>query len=260
MTRKPAPRGRSSLAPFYAILGVVALGGVAWLLYQSMGKEKPVTAPVAVAMDQARLNRVQGMSMGRADAPVVIYEFADFQCPGCGQFASMVAPLIKERLVDPGKVRYVYYDFPLIQIHPNAFLAARAGRCANEQGKFWEFHDVIYGQQPNWSSEPDPSDLFVEYAVRAGVQEGPFESCLRSDRFAREVSESMKLGESLGVGGTPTLIVNGRRLGSTPAFSELEQMVNEAAAGGAPAAASAAPVAGDTAAAAATTAADTAAR
>jgi protein-disulfide isomerase len=156
-------------------------------------------------------------------------------------------------------VRYVYYDFPLIQIHQNAFLAARAGRCANEQGKFWEFHDVIYGQQPNWSSEPDPSDLFVEYGVRAGVQEGPFESCLRSDRFAREVSESMELGKSLGVGGTPTLIVNGRRLGSTPAFAELEQIVNEAASGGAPAAASAAPAAGDTAAAAATTA-DTAAR
>jgi protein-disulfide isomerase len=262
VTRTPAPRGRSSLAPFYAILGVVALAGVAWLLYQSMGKEKPVTAPVAVAMDQARLNRVQGMSVGRADAPVVIYEFADFQCPGCGQFASMVAPLIKERLVQPGKVRYVYYDFPLIQIHQNAFLAARAGRCANEQGKFWEFHDVIYGQQPNWSSEPDPSDLFVEYGVRAGVQEGPFESCLRSDRFAREVSESIKLGESLGVSGTPTLIVNGRRLGSTPGFAELEQIVNEAVAGGAPAAGpAAAPAAADTAAAATTTtAADTAAR
>lgn len=261
MTRKPAPRGRSSLAPFYAILGVVALAGVAWLLYQSMGKEDAVTAPVPVAMDQARLNRVQGMSLGRADAPVVIYEFADFQCPGCGQFASMVAPLIKERLVQPGKVRYVYYDFPLIDIHQNAFLAARAGRCANEQGKFWEFHDVIYGQQPNWSTESDPSDLFVEYAVRAGVQEGPFETCLRSDRFAREVSESMELGKSLGVGGTPTLIVNGRRLGSTPTMAELERMVDEAA-GGVPAAPAgpAAPAAADTASAAAATAADTAAR
>ncbi|HEU0076224.1 MAG TPA: thioredoxin domain-containing protein, partial [Longimicrobiaceae bacterium] len=198
MTRKPAPRGRSSLAPFYAILGVVALAGIGWLLYQSMGKSKPVVAPVPVVMDQARLNRVQGISTGRADAPVVIYEFADFQCPGCGQFASLVSPLIKERLVQPGKVRFVYYDFPLIDAHPNAFLAARAGRCANEQGRFWEFHDVIYGQQSKWSAESDPSGLFVEYAVRAGAQEGPFETCLRSERFAKEVSESMELGKSLG--------------------------------------------------------------
>lgn len=236
MTRKPAPRGRSSMAPFYAVVGVVALAGIGWLLYQSMGGGgKPVTAPVPVVMDQARLNRVQGVSAGRADAPVVIYEFADFQCPACGQFASLVAPLIKERLVQPGKVRYVYYDFPIIDAHRNAFLAARAGRCANEQGRFWEFHDVIYGQQPNWSTEADPSDLFVEYGVRAGAEEGRFEECLRSDKYAKEVSESMELGKSLGVGGTPTLIVNGRRLGSTPRFAELEQMVDEAIGGAAPA-------------------------
>jgi len=253
VTRKPAPRGRSSMAPFYAVVGVVALAGIGWLLYQSMGGGgKPVTAPVPVVMDQARLNRVQGVSAGRADAPVVIYEFADFQCPACGQFASLVAPLIKERLVQPGKVRYVYYDFPIIDAHPNAFLAARAGRCANEQGRFWEFHDVIYGQQPNWSSESDPSDLFVEYGVRAGVEEGRFEECLRSDKYAKEVSESMELGRSLGVGGTPTLIVNGRRLGSTPRFAELEQMVDKAIGGGAPAPAA------DTA--SATASADTAAR
>lgn len=253
MTRKPAPRGRSPLTPFYAILGVVVLAGVAFLLFQLIGKKQPVTQPVEVVMDQARLNRVQGISVGQPDAPVVIYEFADFQCPGCGQFASLVAPLIKERLVGSGKVRYVYYDFPLIQIHPNAFLASRAGRCANEQGKFWEFHDIIYGQQPNWSSERDPSALFVQYATQAGADAGRFESCLRSDRFAREVSESMQLGQSLGVQGTPTLIVNGRRLGSTPSYSELERMVDEAIAGGA----TAAPAAGDTA--ALSTAADSAA-
>ncbi|HEX2188032.1 MAG TPA: DsbA family protein [Longimicrobiaceae bacterium] len=236
MTRTPAPRGRSSLAPFYAILGVVALAGVGWLLWQSVGKADPVTAPVPVVLDQARLNRVQGISVGRQDAPVVIYEFADFQCPGCGQFASMVAPLIKERLVETGKARFVYYDFPLVQAHPNAFLAARAGRCANEQGRFWEFHDVVYGQQRNWSAERDPTELFVQYARQAGADPARFEECLRSDRFAREVSESMQLGQSLGVSGTPTLIVNGRRLGSTPSFGELERMVDEAAGGAAPAA------------------------
>ena len=251
MNRPPAPRGRTSLAPFYAIIGIVALLGAGFILYQAYGKEEPVRAPVPVVMDQAQLNRVQGMSVGRQDAPVVIYEFADFQCPGCGQFAALVAPLIKERLVESGKVRYVYYDFPLIQIHANAFLAARAGRCANEQGKFWEFHDIVYGQQPAWSGEGNPTELFVDYAQQAGADPAAFEACLRSDRYAKEVSESMRLGESLGVSGTPTLIVNGRRLASTPSFRELEAMVDQAIAGGAaaPAATVADTAASDTAAA-----------
>ncbi len=239
MSRPPAPRprGRSSLAPFYALLGLVALGGAGFLLYQAFGKEKPTTQPVQVALDPAALNRVQGISVGRADAPVVIYEFADFQCPGCSQFASMVTPLIKERLVQTGKARYVFYDLPLISIHPNAFLAARAGRCANEQGRFWEFHDIVYGQQPNWSGEADPTDLFVDYAQRAGADEGRFETCLRSDRFAREITESMRFAESLNVQGTPTLIVNGRRIETPRSFAELEEVVNAAGAAPAPAAA-----------------------
>jgi protein-disulfide isomerase len=232
-SRRPAPRGRSPLAPFYAILGIVALAGIGFLAYQAFGKEQPAAAPVPVALDAARLNRVQGISVGRPDAPVVIYEFADFQCPGCGQFASMVAPLIKERLVEPGKVRFVYYDFPLIDIHGNAFLASRAGRCANEQGRFWEFHDIIYGQQSRWASASDPTDQFVQYAQQAGADAGAFETCLRSDKYQREISESMELGRSLGVQGTPTLIVNGRRLGETPSFAELNRLVDEAIGGGA---------------------------
>ena len=241
MSSSRTPSRRSSLTPFYAILGVLALVGIFFLARQLTHKEDPTTRPVAVVMSKDQLARVRGISIGRDDAPVVIYEFADFQCPGCGQFASMVTPLVRERLVQPGKVRMVYYEFPLIQIHPNAFLAARAGRCANEQGKFWEFHDVIYGQQPNWSSEKDPTELFVGYAQQAGADPGKFEQCLRSDKYAKEVTESMQFGESLGIGGTPTLIVNGKRLPATPSYGELEQLVNqESGAAPAPAAGAAA--------------------
>lgn len=235
MSPSSAQSSRSSLTPFYAILGVLALVGIVFLVRQLTHKEKPTTQPVQVVMNKDQLARVRGISIGRDDAPVVIYEFADFQCPGCGQFASMVTPLVRERLVQPGKVRLVYYEFPLISIHQNAFLAARAGRCANEQGKFWEFHDIIYGQQPNWSTEQDPTDLFVKYAQQAGIDTDKFEQCLRSDRYAREVTESMHFGESLGINGTPTLIVNGQRLPSTPSYNDLERLVNQAS-GGAPAA------------------------
>jgi protein-disulfide isomerase len=193
---------------------------------------------------------VPGISMGREDAPVVIYEFADFQCPGCGQFASFTAPLVKERLVDTGQVRFVYYDYPLISLHPNAFLAARAGRCANEQERFWDYHDVLYARQPTWSPMRDPTDTFVEMADELGLDSDAFESCLRSDRYQEEVSRSIQLAEMLGVRSTPTLFVNMKRidLQSIPTYSDVEGFVRDAM-GSAPAPDSAAP---DTSAAAAT--------
>lgn len=237
MAKNPAPQKRSSLTPLYAILGIIALVGVGALVSQAIGGGSAAMEPVEVAIDPAELARVQGIAIGPENAPVEIYEFADFQCPGCGQFAAFVAPLIKDRLVGEGLVRFVYYDFPLIQIHRNAFVAARAGRCANAQSRFWEYHDLLYGRQPTWSAMGDPTGYFVDLAGEVGVDARAFEECLRSDQFAEEVTRSLRLGESLGVNGTPTLFVNGKRLAQTPSFSELEQIVREevGAAAGAPA-------------------------
>lgn len=227
---KPANKTSSGLTPFYAVLGVIALAGVGLILYQLMTRGgSAATEPVEVEIDATELARVQGISIGDADAPVVIYEFADFQCPACGQYAALTAPLIKERLVETGIVRYVHYDFPLTQIHPHAFLAARAGRCAEEQDGFWQFHDLIYARQMRWSSMGDPSGIFIDLAEEVGLDRGAFTECLRSDRFAEEVTRNMRLGESLGVPGTPTLFVNMRRLQQVPSYNELEALVRSEA-------------------------------
>lgn len=228
----PSTPPRGGMLPFYVLLGVVALAGIGVLVWQLNDKAAAVTQPVQVSLTPEQLNRVQGISIGEADAPVVVMEFADFQCPGCAQFAQFTAPLIKQRLVESGKVRFVFYEFPLPQ-HQNAFLAARAGRCANEQGRFWDFHDVLFGQQSDWAFERDPVDLFVGYAGRVGADTGAFEQCLRSDRFAREVSESAAFGTAMGVSSTPTLIVNGKRIPTPREFSELEEIVNREAGGAA---------------------------
>ena len=228
MARSPQPQRRSSLLPFYVILGLVAVVGAVVLFRQLGGSGGAATQPVPVAMNPSQLSQVQGISIGQPNAPVEIFEFADFQCPGCGDFARFVAPVIKDRYVQGGQVRFVYYDFPLTSIHPNAFLAARAGRCANEQDKFWQYHDVLYGQQAGWSAERDPSDDFVSYARQVpGLDQGKFRECLQSDRYAREISENIKLGESLGVNGTPTLFVNGKRLPNVPSARELDQIIQQ---------------------------------
>lgn len=233
MAQTRGPAKRSSLLPLYVILGVVAIAGIGVLVYQMRGGGGTATQPVRVEIDPAELARVPGISVGREDAPVVMYEFADFQCPGCGQFAMFMAPLIKERLVDTGLVRYVYYDFPLTGMHPHAFLASRAARCANEQGRFWEYHDLLYGRQPSWSGLRDPSDFFVQLAAETGLNQREFEPCLRSDRYADDVTRSMQLGESLAVSGTPTLFINGKRLPGIPTFRELEEIVRDEAGQGA---------------------------
>lgn len=234
----PQANRRSPLTVFYAVLAVVAVVGVGVLLYQVFGQDPAAMQPVAVEIDPAELSQVQGIAMGREDAPVVIYEFADFQCPACATFATFYGPQIKEKLVDTGLVRYVYYDFPLTQSHPNAFITARAGRCANEQGQFWLYHDYLFARQQRWATMSDPVDYLVELAGEAGLDEDAFEACLRSDRYAEEVTRSMRLGESLGVPGTPTLFINGKRLQQVPSpFSRFEEMVREEAGLGAGAAA-----------------------
>ncbi len=248
----PERRRRSSLTPFYVILGLVLLAGVGVLIAQmnkSAGASgSTATQPVAVALTPEQLQRVPGISVGRADAPITIFEFADFQCPACGRWATFIEPIIKERLVQTGKARYVFYDFPLGGSHVHSFLAARAGRCANEQGKFWEYHQALFARQNDWSFERSAEDKLLEYGQQVGLDGEKFEGCLRSDKYAREVSESKSRGESLGVDGTPSIYVNGQKISPSNSYSEFEQQLrtiapNAFAEGGAPAPAPADPAA-----------------
>jgi protein-disulfide isomerase len=248
----PAPKRRSSLTPFYVILGLVLLAGIGLLVTKlKPGSQAAANTGVAVQLTPDQLQRVQGISMGRADAPITIYQFADYQCPHCAQFATFIEPLIKQNLVETGKARYVFYEFPLGGQFRWSFLSARAGRCANEQGKFWDFHGIVFARQREWSFDSDPAEKFIEYArAIPGMDVAKFEQCVRSDRFQKEVSESHQLGTSLGVGGTPTVFVNGRRLEPLPeSYSQFETQVRQIApavfGAAAPAAAPAAP--GDTA-------------
>ncbi|MBD0274610.1 MAG: DsbA family protein, partial [Acetobacteraceae bacterium] len=242
----PAAKKRSPLTPLYLLLGLIVVAGAGVLFTQTRrAAGDAAKAPVAVNISPAELQRLPGMSIGRPDAPLTILEFADFQCPGCQGWATFMEPLIKERLVNTGRARYVFYDFPLA-MHKNGFIASRAGRCANEQGKFWEYHAALFQNQGKWAFEEDAVPLFLQYAEGVGADEDRFEECIRSEKFAREVSESVKLGESLGVAGTPTIFVNGQRLQDMPRdYSQFAAELEKIAPGstGAAAPAGAAPAA-----------------
>lgn len=194
------------------VLGGVAVIAIAVLGYTigSRAFGDTVRSPVEldVASDQELVSMAQGMVMGDPDAPVTIVEFGDFQCPGCGSFARQVKPLVDRQLVEPGRASFVFYDFPLVQMHGNAFLAARAARCAGDQERFWDYHDLLFQNQTRWSADSSPTGRFVSYAEELGLDMDAFEECLRSDRHAETVTANMRLGEALGVSGTPTIMVS----------------------------------------------------
>jgi protein-disulfide isomerase len=209
-----AKKGASSMNRFYYILGAVALVGIIAVGFQVGGQamSSAATEPVDLGsvMDDPNelVQLARPVIKGNPDAPITVLEFADFQCPACGQFAREHAPLIERGYVDGGNVKVAFYDFPLVSIHPHAFLAARAGRCAEDQDGFWEYHDEIFRNQRDWSSQADPSGSFVEYAETVGLNGGDFRECLNSDRHAELITAQMELARQLRLSGTPTVMIN----------------------------------------------------
>jgi protein-disulfide isomerase len=158
---------------------------------------------------QTVVGLADGVVLGSEDAPITIAEFGDYQCPGCGAFAATVKPQIDLAYLQTGQAQFVFYDFPLITIHPHAFLASRAARCALDQDRFWEYHDALFRNQSVWSrSQPAPLGLFEDYGGEVGLEPAAFRACLRSDQHAITVTANLQLGILLGVTGTPTVLVS----------------------------------------------------
>lgn len=172
------------------------LGQVLRLLSQRPGQGGvPPSGPVRASLADAPM-------LGRADAPVTLVEFSDYQCPFCQRFFATTLPALKKEYVDTGRVRYVFRDFPLEQLHPQARKAAEAAHCAGEQGKYWEMHDLLFQNQRALA----PPQL-AEHARAVGVDGATFEECLASGRHAARVARGLADGAAAGVQGTPTFVV-----------------------------------------------------
>src|SRR6185503_12397734 len=161
-------------------------------------------ADVRILMEPPRLRLAVGddPARGPVDAPVTIVEFSDFQCPYCSR---ATATLKKLETAYPGKIRLVYRDFPLVQIHPNAARAAEAAACANEQGKFWPMHDVMFENQDKLGE----ADL-KQSAAALGLDAAKFDQCLESGRYTGQWKKDAAEGEQYGVSSTPAFFINGR--------------------------------------------------
>lgn len=152
---------------------------------------------------------------GDPNAPITIIEFSDFQCPFCARFHTQTFPLILKEYIDEGKVNLVYRDFPIQSIHPNALPAAVAAECANEQGKYWEYHDMLFEKQNGWSRLDSNSVIstFSQYANEVGLKSEQFVSCLESGKYLEEVQKDLSDGRDYDVTGTPGFFIGNDEIG-----------------------------------------------
>ena len=139
---------------------------------------------------------------GNDNARVVIVEFSDYQCPYCGLFFRDAMPQLERDYIQAGKIKYVFNNLPLDEIHPLAFKASEAAECAGEQGKFWELHDWMFANQKTLAQAN-----LTSQAKTLGLDLTKFNQCLASDKTAAAIRANVAEAESLGIDGTPTFVV-----------------------------------------------------
>ena len=159
---------------------------------------------------------------GKADAPVTIVEFSDYECPFCERFYSDTLQQLRKNYIETGKAKIVFKDFPL-SFHPNAHKAAEAARCVRDQkgdSGYFKMHDLLFENQATLSVEN-----YKKWARTLGVNGETFDTCLDSGKHASAIDAEEAYGQSLGVSGTPTFFVNGMSLEGAQPYSAFEQAI-----------------------------------
>lgn len=190
-----------------AVLAVVGLGGG--------GSDRPSSAPGASSdpvararLDVPRREPGDPLALGRPDAPVVMAEWGDFQCPFCRLWAERDQPPLVAQYVEKGLVRIEWHDFAYLG--PESVLAARAARAAGRQGAFWPFHDALYRDQPRENSGAITDVSLASMAARLGLDVARFRADYADPAIARAVADDQRYGASLGIGGVPSFLVDDR--------------------------------------------------
>jgi protein-disulfide isomerase len=183
-------------------------------------EEKGLIKVTAVQEPQAPVVEIDiknAPSMGDKNAPITIVEFADYQCPFCNRSQPIIKEILKEY---QGKVNFVYKNFPLVQIHPQAMPAATAAVCAGQQGKYWEMHDKLFDNYNKLSLE-----LYHSLAGELKLDTEKFSSCLNSEDVKKQLVAEMNYAQDLGITATPAFYINGRQLMGAVPKAEFDKII-----------------------------------
>jgi protein-disulfide isomerase len=152
-------------------------------------------------------------ALGDPRAPLTVVEFSDYGCPFCRRYVSSAYPQLKAAYIDTGKVYYVFKDLPIVQVHPQAALAAEAARCAGEQSKYWPMHAALFAAPSEWdTTAAAAAPAFAGYARQIGLNPAAFDVCMADRRYQATVTANMAQAQHLGLTGTPSFIINGKLL------------------------------------------------
>jgi len=191
---------------------------------QADSQELPQEETVILSDDDWQIIKDSGAAAkGDSNAKVTIVEFSEYQCPFCKRYIDEAYASIMEDYGD--QINYVFHDFPL-PFHPHAQQTALAARCAGDQSKYWEMHDLLFENQAEWSEEEDIAANLNSYAQQLGLNQSAFSSCLSSNKFAQEIEDDISLGEKVGVSGTPSFFVNGEMIVGALPYENFKTLID----------------------------------
>ncbi|MDO8335559.1 MAG: thioredoxin domain-containing protein [Candidatus Saccharibacteria bacterium] len=192
----------------FAVICVVLLGGLV-LNKKSSDVRVDNLDPAKIITSDNKGAQIPDHVFGTTSQKVVLIEYGDFQCPACGNLYPALHPL-KDRYKD--QLTFVFRNFPLTSIHPNALAGATAAEAAGLQDKFWEYHDKLYESQDAWSTADTDkrTGIFVAYAKELGLDTTKFKKDLENEKVSNKIDRDQALGKKIGASSTPTLVLNGK--------------------------------------------------
>ncbi len=215
----------ASATPYFFIDGFPIAGAQSFELF-FYAIELAEQDLLADAFDPGEPDVANAYSVGDPDAPVTIIEYTDFQCPYCSRHFQNTYGQIKENFIDKGLVHYIFKDFPLNNIHPQAAKAAEAARCAGDQDAYLAMHEKLFSGQNDWSGQTDVGTIFSSYAAELGLDGAQFDTCLSDGVHAAAVTADLEEGAKLGINGTPAFFINGHSMSGAQPYAIFEQAIN----------------------------------
>jgi len=244
MTNKQADKETKTInltVPIVFILALAAafLLGLSWkqiksqnkptaeLKIEKKGNPTAGTAKKPTVLSGQALTQIEsgGAAVkGKKDAPITIVEFSDYECPFCKRYVDQTYAKLWQ---DYGsKIRYIFHDFPL-GFHKHAQKMAEAARCAGSQDKYWQMHDMLFAKHDEWVEKSSVDASLTAYAKKLGLNKAKFNQCLSSGKYKQAVKDDAALGQKVGVSGTPTFFINGKKLVGAQPFSAFKAIIDQ---------------------------------